>query len=66
MCAGGILHARIARLVYAAADPKAGACGTVLEVLNHPQLNHQVEVTAGLLAEECSTMLTQFFRAKRS
>ena len=65
MCAGAILHARIRRLVYAAADPKAGACGSVLSVMNHPQLNHKVEVTQGLLAEECSTMLTGFFRARR-
>jgi len=66
MCAGAILHARIARLVYAAADPKAGACGSVLSVMNHPQLNHKVEVVPGLLAEECGTMLTNFFRAKRT
>lgn len=66
MCAGAILHARIARLVYAAADPKAGACGSVLSVINHPQLNHRVDVTSGLLAEECGTMLTDFFRARRS
>lgn len=65
MCAGAILHARIARLVYAAPDPKAGACGSVLSVLNHPQLNHKVNVDAGLLAEECSAMLTDFFRARR-
>jgi tRNA(adenine34) deaminase len=65
MCAGAILHARIARLVYASADPKAGACGSVLAVMNHPQLNHRVEVSAGLLAEECSTMLVNFFRARR-
>ncbi|AFL88106.1 cytosine/adenosine deaminase [Terriglobus roseus DSM 18391] len=65
MCAGAILHARVARLIYAAADPKAGACGSVLEVMNHPKLNHRVEVTAGLLAEDCSTMLQQFFRARR-
>jgi tRNA(adenine34) deaminase len=65
MCAGAILHARIARLVYAASDPKAGACGSVLEVMNHPQLNHRVEVVSGLLAEECGAMLTEFFRAKR-
>jgi tRNA(adenine34) deaminase len=65
MCAGAILHARLARLVYAAPDPKAGACGSVLSVLNHPQLNHKVEVTTGLLAEECSTLLTNFFRARR-
>ncbi len=65
MCAGAILHGRIARLVYAASDPKAGACGSVLEVMNHPQLNHRVEVVSGLLAEECGAMLTEFFRAKR-
>ena len=65
MCAGAILHARVTRLVYAAPDPKAGACGSVLSVMNHPQLNHQVEVTSGLLAEECGTLLTAFFRARR-
>ena len=65
MCAGAILHARLARLVYAAPDPKAGACGSVLAVLNHPQLNHQVEVSSGLLAEECGALLTAFFRARR-
>jgi tRNA(adenine34) deaminase len=65
MCASAILHARIRRLVYAAADPKAGACGSVLTVLNHPQLNHRVEVTSGLLAEECGAMLTGFFRSRR-
>ncbi|QMV20182.1 tRNA adenosine(34) deaminase TadA [Granulicella sp. 5B5] len=66
MCAGAILHARIARLVYAAADPKAGACGSVLSVMNHPALNHRVEVTAAVLADECSTLLTSFFRARRT
>jgi tRNA(adenine34) deaminase len=65
MCAGAILHARIARLVYAAPDPKAGACGSVLSVMNHPALNHRVEVVAGVLAEECSAMLTNFFRSRR-
>ncbi len=65
MCAGAILHARIARLVYAAPDPKAGACGSVLSVMNHPQLNHKVEVVSGLLAEECGALLTNFFRARR-
>ncbi len=65
MCAGAILHARIRRLIYATPDPKAGACGTVLSVLNHPSLNHRVDVTAGLLGEECSTLLTNFFRARR-
>jgi tRNA(adenine34) deaminase len=65
MCAGAILHARIARLVYAASDPKAGACGSVLSVMNHPQLNHKVEVVSGLLADECGALLTNFFRARR-
>ena len=65
MCAGAILHARVARLVYGAPDPKAGACGSVLSVMNHPQLNHKVEVTSGLLAEECGSLLTNFFRARR-
>jgi tRNA(Arg) A34 adenosine deaminase TadA len=65
MCAGAILHARITRLVYAAPDPKAGACGSVLSVMNHPQLNHKVDVTPGLLAEECGTLLTNFFRKRR-
>jgi tRNA(adenine34) deaminase len=65
MCAGAIIHARIARLVYAAGDPKAGACGSVLGVMNHPQLNHKVEVVPGVLAEECGAMLTNFFRARR-
>ena len=65
MCAGAILHARIRRLVYAASDPKAGACGSVLSVMNHPQLNHKVEVASGLLAEECGAMLTSFFRSRR-
>jgi tRNA(adenine34) deaminase len=65
MCAGAILHARVAKLVYAASDPKAGACGSVLDVMNHPRLNHRVEVSQGLLAEDCATMLQQFFRARR-
>ncbi len=66
MCAGAILHARIRRLIYAAADPKAGACGSVLSVMNHPQLNHRVQVQSGVLAEECGMMLTTFFRGRRS
>jgi tRNA(adenine34) deaminase len=65
MCASAILHARIARLVYAADDPKAGACGSVLEVMNHPQLNHRTELRTGVLAEECSRMLSDFFLARR-
>jgi tRNA(Arg) A34 adenosine deaminase TadA len=66
MCAGAILHARIDRLVYAAPDPKAGACGSVLNVMNHPQLNHKVRLSSGLLREECSALLQNFFRARRS
>lgn len=65
MCAGAILHARITRLVFATPDPKAGACGSVLSVLNHPQLNHKLEVASGLLADESSTLLQSFFRARR-
>lgn len=66
MCASAILHARLRRLVFAAPDPKAGACGSVLQVLNHPRLNHRVEVTCGLLSEECSALLTNFFHARRN
>jgi tRNA(adenine34) deaminase len=65
MCAGALVHARIARLVYGAADPKAGAAGSVLQVLNHPRLNHKMEVTAGVLAGKCSEILQDFFRRKR-
>ncbi len=66
MCAGAILHARIARLVYATPDPKAGACGSVLSVMNHPALNHRVEIAHDVLGEECSALLTGFFRARRA
>ncbi|WP_446743280.1 tRNA adenosine(34) deaminase TadA [Silvibacterium acidisoli] len=66
MCAGAMIHARLGKLVYGAADPKAGAAGSVLEVLNHPKLNHQMPVTAGCLAEECGTILRDFFRARRT
>jgi tRNA(adenine34) deaminase len=65
MCAGAMIHARLGRLVYAAADSKAGAAGSVLEVLNHPRLNHQMAVTAGVLAEECGELLRGFFRDRR-
>ena len=65
MCAGALIHARIARLVYGAGDPKAGAAGSVLQVINHPSLNHRMEVTAGVLAEKCSEVLQAFFRQKR-
>ncbi len=65
MCAGAMIHARIDRLVYAAADPKAGACGSVLSVLNHPQLNHKMVVEEGLLAAESAELLRGFFRERR-
>ena len=66
MCAGAMIHARIDRLVYAAADPKAGACGSVLEVLNHPRLNHQMQVEQGVLSEEAAELLRGFFRERRT
>jgi tRNA(adenine34) deaminase len=65
MCAGALIHARLDRLVYGASDPKAGACGSVLSVLNHPQLNHQMQVTQGILADESSELLRSFFRERR-
>ena len=65
MCAGAILHARISCLVYGADDPKAGACGSVLSVMNHPKLNHRVDVISGVLATECSELLRTFFHARR-
>ena len=65
MCAGAMIHARIDRLVFAAPDPKAGACGSVLSVLNHSQLNHKVAVEQGILAEESGELLRSFFRERR-
>ena len=65
MCAGAMIHARLERLIYGAADTKAGAAGSVLEVLNHPRLNHQMTVTAGVLAAECGELLRGFFRERR-
>jgi tRNA(adenine34) deaminase len=65
MCAGAMIHARLDRLVFAAADPKAGAAGSVLTVLNHPQLNHQMQVEQGILAEEAAALLRSFFRERR-
>ncbi len=66
MCAGAIIHARLARLIYGASDPKAGAAGSVLQVLNHPRLNHKLQITPGILNEECSEILKIFFQARRS
>ncbi len=61
MCAGALLHARLGRIVYGAADPKAGACGSVVDLFKLPQLNHHTEVTAGVLAPECAAELSSFF-----
>ena len=65
MCAGAIIQARLRRVVYGAPDPKAGACGTALAVLNHPKVNHRVELVSGMLAEECAGILREFFRKRR-
>ena len=65
MCAGTLVLARIKRLVYGADDPKAGAVHSVMQVLNHPQLNHAVEVRRGVLAGRSAEMLQEFFRRKR-
>jgi tRNA(adenine34) deaminase len=65
MCAGAMLHARIARLVFATPDPKAGAAGTVLTVINHPRLNHSVQVEFGVGGEESGALLREFFRSRR-
>lgn len=65
MCAGAMIQARIARLVYGANDPKGGAVHSSLAVLEHPQLNHRVEVTGGVLAEEAAIALKEFFAARR-
>ena len=65
MCAGASVHARIARLVFATADPKAGAVGTVLSVVNHERLNHQMQVEQGVFADDASELLRIFFRQRR-
>ena len=65
MCAGAMVHARLDRLVYAAADPKAGACGSVLSVVNHPGLNHEMQMDHGILAEQSGQLLKVFFRERR-
>jgi tRNA(adenine34) deaminase len=66
MCAGAMIHARLDRLVFAAADPKAGACGSVLWVLNHPRLNHQMQVEQGICEEDAAELLRGFFRERRA
>ncbi len=66
MCAGAITHARVRRLIYGAEDPKAGAVHSMLQLLNHPKLNHKVEVSPGVLAARCMDLLQTFFRERRT
>ena len=65
MCAGAMVHARIRRLIYGADDPKAGAVCTVMQVLNHPSVNHTIEVRSGVLAGRSAELLQSFFRSRR-
>lgn len=65
MCAAALVHARVARVVFGAWDPKAGAAGSITDVFAIPQLNHRVDVFGGVLADECGTLLSDFFRARR-
>jgi tRNA(adenine34) deaminase len=65
MCASAMVHARVQRLVFAAADPRAGAAGSVFNIVQHPALNHRLECTSGVLAEDCGAMLRAFFVARR-
>jgi tRNA(adenine34) deaminase len=65
MCAGAIIQARVPRVVYGCDDPKGGAVRSCFEILTHPRLNHQVEVTSGLLASECAALIQSFFAERR-
>ena len=65
MCAGAIIHARVARVVYGASDPKTGAAGGAVDIFAAPFVNHRVAVEGGILAEECGRMLTEFFKERR-
>ena len=65
MCAGALVHARVRRLVYGASDPKAGAVHSVMQVVNHPKLNHRMEVTGGVMADTCGALLQKFFQSRR-
>jgi len=66
MCAGAMIHGRIGRIVYGASDAKTGAAGSLLDILRHPGMNHQPTIQGGVLAEECGTMLSEFFRQRRA
>ena len=65
MCAGALVLARIARVCFGAQDPKTGACGSVINIANHKSLNHRIKVNGGVLAEECSILVSGFFQKKR-
>jgi tRNA(adenine34) deaminase len=65
MCAGAIMHARIARLIFGASDPKTGACGSIVDLFAEPRLNHHATVTGGVRADECGRLLSDFFAARR-
>jgi tRNA(adenine34) deaminase len=65
MCVGALVHARVARIVYGAADPKTGACGSLFDLAASPKLNHRIDVIGGVVAEECGALLKQFFAARR-
>lgn len=65
MCAGAMVHARVKRLVYAATDPRAGAAGSIFNIVQHQALNHRLDVSSGLLGEECATLLRSFFASRR-
>ena len=65
MCVGALVHARVARIVYGAPDPKTGACGSVFDLAATAKLNHRIDVVGGVLAEECGALLKQFFAARR-
>lgn len=65
MCAGAMVHARVKRLVYAASDPRAGAAGTVFNIVQHPALNHRLDCEAGVMGAECSGLLRGFFQTRR-
>ncbi|MGH7908254.1 MAG: tRNA adenosine(34) deaminase TadA [Thermodesulfobacteriota bacterium] len=65
MCAGAIMHARVSRVIYGAADPKSGACGSVVDLLGDDRLNHHATVTGGVMAEEAARLLQEFFGGRR-
>ena len=66
MCVGAMLHARIARLIFGATDPKTGACGSVIDLFSEPRLNHHATITTGVMADECAVLLRKFFAGRRA